>query len=302
MRRVLAACVLVVTSTLIAACGSSPAGPSPNPGGGNTGGGNGGSTTPPPNTLPVIDSITIQGTRSKEPPNFADAAEAVPVSAKVHDDETAVERLGYAWTATTGTFTGSGANVTWVAPAAVDAPADVTITLTVTEEYGNPGGPLSFTHTVTKTATLSLHDSIREVGGMARQFLLDFSDTNIKNADLIMRNFGSAGTCPDPGEVTSERGDVVRNYTFFNMIRFTVGAPNVTVNFGGLCPFRGKRGDACAVVPVLWDSVDLRISVRSASSGNDIVAAAYSGRDSRWFLCASDYDGHNLLTGAAVSR
>ena len=293
MRRVLAgAAVAAAVSLIVAACGSSTS-PTPPPGGGQP---------PPVNTPPTIDSITIQGTRPRQPANFADLGEVVPVSAKVRDDETAMDQLQYAWTATAGTFTGSGASVTWQAPASADAPIDVNITLTVTEKYGNPGGPLAFEQMVTKTATLSLHDTSREVDGMARQFLLDFSDTNIKDANLIMRNFGGAGTCPDPGEVTSERADVVRNFTFFNMIRFNVGTPKVTVNFGGSCPFRFKRGDACAVVPVLWDSVDLRTNVRQASSGDDIVAASYSAKDSRWFLCASDYDGRNLLTGAAVSR
>src|SRR5262245_47581841 len=71
---------------------------------------------PPANNLPVIDSITFQGTRLKEPADFADVAETVPVVAKVHDDETAADQLEYQWTATAGTFSGSGANVTWTAP------------------------------------------------------------------------------------------------------------------------------------------------------------------------------------------
>ena len=38
---------------------------------------------------------------------------------------------------------------------------------------------------------------------MARQFLLDFSDSSIRDVDYIMRNFGSATTCPDVGEVAT---------------------------------------------------------------------------------------------------
>ena len=245
----------------------------------------------PQNNLPTIDSITIQGTRSKEPANFADTGEAVPVSAKVRDDETAIDQLVYTWTATAGTFTGTGASVTWTAPTSVPSAVDVTITLTVTEKYGNPGGPLSFEQSVKATSTLSLHDSVQEVGGMSRQFLLDFSDTKIKDADYIMRNFGGAATCPDPKEVQSERDDVIRNFTFFNIVNSRVDPPSVTVNFGGACPFRGKRGDACAVVGVLWDSIDTRTNVRGTTTGNDTVAAAYSVKDSRWWLCASDYQG-----------
>ena len=38
--------------------------------------------------------------------------------------------------------------------------------------------------------------------------------------------------------------------------RRLVGAAAVTVNFGGVCPFRARPGDACAQVPVVWDSIE----------------------------------------------
>src|SRR5205823_9001586 len=125
--------------------------PTPTPGGG---GGGGGTPTPPANNLPVIDSITIQGTRPKEPANFADLAESVPIVAKVHDDETAVDQLEYQWTATTGTFTGTGASVVWLAPASATTPLDVIITLKVIEKYGFPGVAPAYSHDVSATATL----------------------------------------------------------------------------------------------------------------------------------------------------
>lgn len=298
-------CLAVGLLALAGACGGSPPA-APTPGGG--GGGGGFPTTPPANNVPVIESITVQGTRTRQPANFADLGESIPVSATVKDAETAVDQLVYTWTATTGSFTGTGANVTWVAPATAPVvvqgatPASVTITLTVTEKYGHPGGPLSFEHIVSKTAPVALHDSVKEVGDMSRQFLLDFSDTNIKDADYIMRNFGSAATCPEPGEVVSEREDVIRNYTFFRMQNFSIGPAAVTVNFGGTCPFRGRRGDACATVPVFWDSIDIRDNSRTPNAGHGIIAAAYSPKDVRWFLCASNYDGRNLLTGARMSH
>lgn len=289
MRRAILSGLLLGAMTLAACGGPTPITPTPPPGGGN--GGNGGNSQPPPNNPSTIDAISVQGTRAKEPANFADAGEAVPVSAKVRDDETAVDQLIYAWTATVGTFSGTGANVVWTAPASVAAPVDVTITLTVTEKYGHPGGPLSFEQSVSKTAAVSLHDSVKEVGQMSRQFLLDFSDTNIKNADYIMRNFGAPSFCPEPAELTSERDDVTKNFTFYRMLNFLVGQDATTVNFEGRCPVYGSRGDACSVVPVFWDSVEIATGQRGASSGNDIIAAAYSKADKRWWLCASRYQG-----------
>jgi hypothetical protein len=269
-----------------AACSPPPMAPTPPGSGGGGGGGGGGGNNPPPNALPVVDSITIQGSRAKQPANFADANESVPVSAKVHDDETAADQLTYTWTATAGTFSGTGPNVTWIAPASVSAPGEVTITLTVNEKYGSSN---QFEHSTTATATLSLHDSVKEVGTMARQFLLDFSDTNIKDADYIMRNFGTLTLCPEPNEVLSERDDVTRNFTEYRMVNFRIGPDTTTVNFGGRCPVFNNRGDACSTVPSMWDSIHIKDGARSFSDGNDIMSAIYSGSDRRWFLCASRY-------------
>lgn len=309
MRRAVLTCLFAAAVASAWSCGgSNPITPTPPPIGG--GGGGGLPTTPPVNNAPIIESITVQGSRVRQPANFADLAESIAVSAKVRDDETAVDQLTYAWTATTGSFAGTGANVTWVAPSTAPAavqgatPATVTITLTLTEKYGHPGGPLSFEQSVSKTAPVALHDSVKEVGDMSRQFLLDFSDTNNKNADHILRNFGTPAICPEPGELAAERDDVIRHFTFFRMQNFNVGAAAVTVNFGGLCqvPNGARKGDACARVPVFWDSIDIRNNTRVPTSGIDIVAAAYSLKDARWFLCASNYDGRNMLTGARISR
>jgi hypothetical protein len=308
MRRALLTCLLAAGVVSAGSCGGSNIGPTPPPTGGGGGGGGNGNPDPPVNTLPVIEAITVQGTRVRQPANFADLGESIPVSAKVRDAETAIDQLVYAWTATAGSFTGTGASVTWQAPATAPVavqgatPATVKITLTITEKYGHPGGPLSFEQTVWHEVPVALHDSVKEVGDMSRQFLLDFSDTNIKDANYIMRNFGSPAVCPEPDEVIKERDDVVTNFTFFRMQNFNIGAPSVTINFGGTCPVRGRLGDACATVPVFWDSIDTRNNTRTPTSGLDIIAAAYSRKDSRWFLCASNYEGRNLLTGARITR
>lgn len=274
---------------LLASCGGSPSGPGPAPP----------PETPPANSLPVVDAIFVQGTRTNEPSNFADAGEAIAVSARVHDDETAADQLQYGWTVSTGTLAGIGANVTWTAPSSVPSPLSVTISLKVTEKYGSR---LQFDHSVDASATVSLHDSAREVGGMSRQFLLDFSDTTIKDADRIMQNFGGVGTCPNPIEVVAEREQVITHYTFFRMLGYRVDQASVTVNFGGSCQtvHGPKRGDACSYVPVMWDSIDTRDNSREPNAGIDQLTAAYSAKDSRWFLCSSDYDGH-LLSNPAVA-
>jgi hypothetical protein len=271
----------------MAACSGSPNGPgtvTPPPGGG-------GVTSPPPptNTPPAIQSIAIQGTRAKEPPNFADVGEIITVKADVKDDETPLAQLQFNWSAPLGTFSGTGPAVTWQAPAQITASSDVVITLEVVERYGS--APNMLEHRVSNAATLSLHDSIKEVGDMSRQFLLDFSDSSIKNVDFIMRNFGNASTCPDYSEVVHEREDVAADREKYQIVSSRIGSAKVTMNFGGACPFRFKRGDACAVVPSYWQSMNLSTKAIGAVDGDDIVASSYSTAGRRWWLCASDYDG-----------
>jgi hypothetical protein len=311
MRRAALTCLFAAVVGLAGSCGGGPnIGPTPPPGGGNGGGGGGGggNPNPPANSQPVIETITVQGTRPGQPANFADLGESIAVSGKVRDAETPIDQLVYTWTATTGTFTGTGANVTWQAPAtapvAVEGltPATVTITLTITEKFGHPGQPLSFEQSVWTTTSVALHDSVKEVGDMSRQFLLDFSDTNIKDANYILRNFGSTSFCPDPQAVIDERFDVTRNFTEYRMTNFGIGQAATTVSFGGRCPVFGSRGDACAVVPVFWDSIEIKTGKRSFSSGNDIIAAAYSTSEKRWWLCASNYQIFTVIGARPAMR
>jgi hypothetical protein len=298
-------CVRAIGVGLIAltinGCGASaPSSPTPPTPPGNGGG------QPPSNNLPVVEAIGIQGSKPNEPANFADVGETVSIVAKVHDDETPVDQLQYAWTATVGTFSGSGPNVSWTAPDAVVADSTtiggsaVTISLKVTERYGPLGGAPPFEHSVSGTARLSLHDSARSVGEMARRFLLDFSDSSIRDVPYIMRNFSRA-RCPQPGEVDSEYSDVTKDRIERRRTDYSVASVPATVSFKGTCPFRGKPGDACVVIPVFWADVFLPTNEAGWTRGNDIIAAAYSTDDDRWWLCASDYQGLQTV-GAAFYR
>jgi hypothetical protein len=283
---------------LVGACGDTPIQPSPNPGGG------GQNTTPPPNNPPVVESITIKGSRPNEPANFADLGEAINVSAKVRDDETAIDQLQYTWSATAGTFSGTGANVTWTAPATLlSTPTGpvgqtVTVTLTLVERYGT--APSQFEHRVTGSATLLLHDSPTEVGDMAWQFLMDFSDSSIRDVAYIMRNYSRA-RCPQPSEVDLEYEDVTRDRERFRRTSYSVTRVKASVNFRGVCPYGLKRGDACAVVPVVWADIFLPTNTPGLTRGDDIVAAAYSPDDGRWWLCASSYQAFTTV-GASHYR
>jgi len=277
-----------------AACGDSPIRPGNNPPP---------SQQQPPavnNTAPTITSITVQGNRRNEPANFADLSESVAVSAVVTDPETSVDMLQYNWTATAGSFTGSGPRVSWVAPSQATTPTIVTITLELVERFG-----VNQENKVTKTATIALHDSAREVGDMARLFLQEFSDSNVRNGASIVRNFTDATrTCAD-GK-SAEAGEINQNRIDYRITAASLGAANVTVDFGGRCAFRNKPGDACARVPASWTSTRLTtggavpVGGTERVAGTDQVTAIYVASQQKWGLCESDFDGVLLLKSTFI--
>jgi hypothetical protein len=266
----------------------------------SSGGSGGSNQQPPPNNPPGIDSIAIQGTRANEPANFADIGETVNVAATVHDDETPVDQLQYQWTSSVGSIDGTGTQVKWIAPAGMPGsdPVDVTITLKVTEKYGQSG---QFQHDVSGTATLSLHDSVKEVGDMARQFLLDFSDSTITDVSYIMRNFDPS--CSGTGMETQQVSD---NRKKFKIVRWNVGPSSVKIPFGNaFCPVpdRVQRGDACASNPVHWESEVIGGNHFQIADGTDWVAAYYRTALKAWKLCDSQFTGTcvDTTTGSGCS-
>lgn len=292
--------ILALVVAIAGACG----------GGGTTPVGPGPIVTPPPpdpgpvvtNAPPVIGKFTVQGTRTKEPPNFADVLEDLPIAVEVTDPEPSGNELKFNWSAAVGTFTGTGRSVTWKAPADATTPADVTINLEVVETFTSQGK--SVENKVTGSTTVSLHDSLKEVGDLSRLFLLDFSDSNLSVA-TVMRNFQPG--CYGTGDETL---DVARNRADFRIIDHDIGPSKTTVNFGGTCPFRTKPGDACARVPAYWKSAArqniydgftgqlvLRTGEQTEARGVDQLAAYYYADQKRWRLCDSQFDSTSTTLG-----
>jgi hypothetical protein len=239
---------------------------------------------------PVIQSITAQGTRTREPARFADLNEEIQVSATATDADTPAGDLTYAWSAPAGTFSSAtGARVRWRAPQSFDTPGTVTLTLRV----GDGGSQ------VTGTVVVRVHDSVNEVGDMARTFLEDFSRQERSPEDVV-RNF--ADGCSGKA---AELLDVRNNQRTFEILSWSVGDPDVTVRFGGVCQHRNRAGDACARLEVDWRSRCINetrlngdkvcdLGQTSRATGVDQVAARYlSGR---WWLCNSDFIGSTTDT------
>jgi len=229
-------------------------------------------------------SLTVKGTKPREPEQFADLDETVRVTASISDAETPVSDLGLAWSADAGNFTGGGPSVTWTAPHDYATPTSLTLTLTVTERYNTTnslGVPVTRENVVTKTRAVRLHNSAREVGDLALDFLAAFSKQ--LNPDYVLRNFTS-----DCDGTARERDDVIRQQRDHTMIAYTIGAPVVTVGFTGRCPFLSAFGDACAQIPATWTSIYKPTGNRGTVVGIDQVTAVLE--DDRWWLCASNWN------------
>ena len=132
------------------------------------------------------------GSAPRKPAQYASLGESVNVSVTVSDAESTVDQMTLTWSSDVGgSFSGSGANVTWTAPGELSGtPRTATLTLTVTERYNTTdtsGLPVTAEHRVTGTSAVRLHNSIKEVSDLASQFLLDFSRQ--LDPAIVMRNF-----------------------------------------------------------------------------------------------------------------
>ncbi|MDO8834884.1 MAG: IPT/TIG domain-containing protein [Vicinamibacterales bacterium] len=258
--------------------------------------------TPAPNPPPVITALTIRGTRTNEPPNFAELDEEVVVTATVVDNETPIGRLQFEWTAESGTFTGTGSSVRWKAPKTMATPAQVRLTVRVTEPLegalegalGDEGPAL--TQSVTATATVHVHNSASEVGALAVRFLVEFSEQKLPPENIV-RDFWAADVCRAGRQAELE--DVQNNQAGYRVVTYNIGPPSEwTLAFGGTCPLN-EAGDSCVAVSCAWQDIRLSDNKAGSTTGTCRLSAAY--RQSRWWLCSSRFQGtttHTVLPGA----
>ena len=229
-----------------------------------------------PNTSPVIRSIAAQGRRLRQPPTFADYGETITVTVVVEDAESSAAQLNYQWQACGGgSFTGTGPQVDWTAPAIGTLPSMCTIQVTVTD------GP----HVVARSITIRLHNSVEEIRSLALEFLTEFANSAIP-AETTVRNFSNScsGKASELKEVMNNRATrIINSYVY--------GTPAVTVAFGGVC--KSRTVDACAITSVEWNSTVKATNAIEIAKGISTITGVY--RDSRWWLCDSLFDGVSSL-------
>ena len=95
-----------------------------------------------------------------------------------------------------------------------------------------------------------------------------------------------------------ERHDVEDNRRDYTITSWSVGPAAVTVDFGGTCSFRSRRGDACSNSDVRWESFKNGTGETGGVVGVDQVAAVY--RDRKWWLCDSQFNGKPIGTSRGL--
>ncbi len=255
---------LLVLGLFVAACGggSSPTGPTPPP-----------PAPPPVVTPPTITGLTISATR-------VEVDTAVTVTVAVTDAEKAPADLTYVWSAPVGTFTGTGASVTWTLPKdAAATPRDVVLTVTVVEPYQvlEAGQLVTREHRISRDApSIRVHDSTAEISKMVRTFLVDYFGNINLSPDACLVDFSTnRSLCPTGRD--AEHSDLADNRAnYANVSEVQVRVDSVELNAG--------RTFAWISAPCLFRS-QKKNGDREAFAGNCELTAVYDA--GRWWLCDS---------------
>jgi hypothetical protein len=237
------------------------------------------------NAPPVISNLRAVG-GANQPAGFAESGGEITASAVVTDAEAADTALVFQWTADAGTFTGTGASVKWKAPTLSGPPVTARLTLTVIERYtgtDGSGNPVASEHRVSAATIVSVHDSVKEVGELATAFLTDFSNSSV-SPEAAVRHFYTG--CPGRQD---ELADIRDNRAQYLITSYKLGTPTVSIDFGGVCAFRSRTGDACVSLSCEWDSTVRATGEKGTARGTCFLTSVY--RESKWQLCDSNFQG-----------
>lgn len=276
MRRIVAGSLACIAAVFITACGSGP-GPTPNPGG-----------TPPPviNAPPQIKSISASEAARVE------VGTPVTLTAVVEDAETAAGNLTYTWTADTGTFSGTGNIVTWVAGEDARTPADVILTLTVTERYTSAGAPAE--NKVTSTTNVHLNNSKKELAELSLRFLSDFANSSVPPEKCVSEFSDScSGKKDEFNDIADNRHDFLIVASTLRPTGVELAPSRLTAKVHTFCSFtsrvitRDPRSEGCLTAPGAcpFDAVQ-------SVEGDCWTTNVYE--NGRWWLCESRFSGKAL--------
>lgn len=285
MRRYLyAGLVAVAAAAFVVACSSSPASPTPGngSGGGNGGNGSGGGGVVT-NTPPTVKSITAADTR-------VEVGTPVTLTAVVEDQETPVANLSYDWSAPNGTFSGTGAQVSWTPGADAVTPGDFVVTLKVTEKYTSGSSQLE--NTATGTLTAHVNNSPKELAELSLRFLGDFANSKVSPEKCVGEFSTTTRTCSDGRK--DEMADVDDNRHDYEMIGSTLRHTGLSISGNKLnatvhtfCTFTVKVISSAPRDEYCEGGKKCPLGSVGTSTGDCWTTNVYE--QGRWWLCESHF-------------
>lgn len=282
MRRAVRAAAFAASLAIVLASGCGGPGTQPSPPPGN---GGGGGVVTPPNTAPVIKSLTASDAR-------AEVGLPLTITATVEDAETPVANLTYAWTADTGTFTGTGASVTWVAGQDAKTPADIVLKLTVTEKFTNGSVPAE--NTATSTTTVHLNNSPKELADMSVRFLADFANSKISPEQCVSEFSDSCrGKKDELEDIQDIRHDYEHVGSTLRPTSVAVGGSRLSATVHTFCSFTVKvittqpRDEPC-------QNGKCPLGSTGTASGDCWTTNVYER--GRWWICESHFTSQPSAT------
>jgi len=277
MRQLRATFAVALMAILSAAgCGGPGTGPTPPP-----------PPPPPPpvNTPPQIRSVSASDAR-------AEADVPITLTAAVEDLETPVGNLTYTWSADTGTFSGTGATVTWVAGQDAVTPADVVLTLTVTERYTT--GSLQVENKVSGTTTVRLNNSPRELRELSLRFLGDFANSRISPEQCVSEFSDSCrGKKDELEDIEDNRHDFEIMGSTLRHSSLSIAPSRTTATVHTSCSFTSRvittspREESCR---------DGRCPLGSVGSVQGDCWTTNVYEKGRWWICESHFSSAGTLT------
>ncbi len=277
---------------------------------GPTGSGLDPATAPVSLTADASVTVKLPPARGTNPPRItaitaptrAEVNDQVTVTATVEDDDVPVDQLQYAWSATAGPVTGSGATVTWQAPPS-GAPVDCTLTLTVTKKLTvTLADGTTETRQTTASATTDVHvnDSYREVKDVSVQFLDDFANYSV-SPETCVRNFSDscAGKAAELCDIQTNRICYQIESGTFSPSSITFNTDKTFANISGACTFHSVI-KACQL-PTCHDP-DPNLPQHNANAGKTEIASGTCSLTAtyenwNWRLCDSHFEG-SLTNGS----
>ncbi len=224
----------------------------------------------PPNAPPVIH-VTTSSDR-------AEVGAEISVTAVVDDPQPTPGDLTYEWTASEGTFSGSGASVRWRAPTVGEA-TSITINLVVVERYTvtDPDGRPETRENRAKASTLvRVNDSRAEVTTLSLTFLDDFIHSE-RTPEYCVRNF--TDSCPGK---QWEYDDIARNRKQYLIHPEQSSYSIATITFNG------TSTRATVLAPCRFASTERATGVFGIATGTCRLIHVYE--NGRWYLCESWFD------------